>query len=141
MANTNVSHLNDSMQKTNEWLKMVAERLGTDDYEKAYQALRAVLHVLRDRLTIEEGADLAAQMPLILKGVFYDSFRPANLPVKIKTKEDFFSKVEANSRGFGDLDGALATMAVFEVIEEKISDGELADIQGNLPLNLKDLLE
>lgn len=30
------------------------------------------LHALQDRLTVQEGADLAAQLPLLVKGIFYD---------------------------------------------------------------------
>lgn len=140
MGNTGISRLDDSMQKTNDWLKEVAENLGTGDREKAYQALRAVLHVLRERLTVEEGADLVAQMPLVMKGIFYDGFRPGKGLEKIKTKEEFFQRVEEQSKGFNDIDGALASRAVFRVMEKKISEGEIVDIESILPQDLKDFM-
>ena len=49
-----------------------AAALGTDDRQDAYRAVRGVLHTLRDRLPVEESAQLAAQLPTLLRGVFYE---------------------------------------------------------------------
>lgn len=141
MTNIGISHLDESMQKTYEWLDLVAAGLNIDDRQKAYAVTRGVLHVLRDRLTVEEAADMAAQLPLILKGVFYDGYKPAGKPEKIKSKTHFFEKVALEARGLNEVELSLAVRAVFGVLQEKVSFGELEDIRDILPEDLKDLVD
>jgi len=50
---------------------MPAETIGMDE-RRAYNALRAVLHALRDRLTTEEIAQFGAQLPTFVRGVYYE---------------------------------------------------------------------
>ena len=62
------------------------------DEAAAYSVLRSVLHQLRDRLTLEEGVDLGAQLPLIVRGLYYDGWRPHRVPRKL-TKEKFLDEL------------------------------------------------
>jgi uncharacterized protein (DUF2267 family) len=51
MSATGPEVFDRNLHKTHTW-----EALGTEDRHRAYMALRAVLHALRDRLTVEEVA-------------------------------------------------------------------------------------
>lgn len=82
-----------TLQKTNIWLKQLNELLHWDDNQKAYHGLRAVLHVLRDRLPVAEAAHLGAQLPMLVRGFYYDCWKPAATPVKIKTPQEFYDAV------------------------------------------------
>ena len=64
MPASGLASFDRTVQKTNAWIKDVMRTLGWKDREKAYKALKATLHALRDRLTIEEAAELAAQFPI-----------------------------------------------------------------------------
>src|SRR5689334_5586621 len=99
MSLTGLSSLDSSVHLTNAWLKALCEELGcAQDRGRAYHALRAVLHALRDRLPVGEVADLAAQLPLIVRGVYYEGWRPsAAMPVKDHTKAQFLEHV---AKGF-----------------------------------------
>jgi len=77
MQSTGVSALDGTIQKTNIWLREVMDELGSDDRHRAYLALRSVLHSLRDRLTIEEATDLGAQLPILVRGFYYDAWNPS----------------------------------------------------------------
>ena len=80
---TDTAHLDvldRSVEKANIWINDVATELGTTDRHEAYRALRAFLHVLRDRLPVAETAQLSAQLPLLVRGVFYENWRPAGTP-------------------------------------------------------------
>jgi uncharacterized protein (DUF2267 family) len=59
-----------TVHKTNIWLKDLIEMLDCGDRHEAYLALRATLHAPRDRLTIEEAAQFAAQLPMLIRGFY-----------------------------------------------------------------------
>ncbi len=130
-----------TVQETNEFLKDIMNVLDTEDEQFAYHALKSVLHALRDRITIQESADFAAQLPNLLKGIYYDGWQPSKVPVKIRTKEEFFALVlEYFPKDMNYMiNPTLATSAVFNVLATRISTGEIEDIQSILPKDLKDL--
>jgi uncharacterized protein (DUF2267 family) len=82
-----------TIQKTNEILKAVQEAFDWKDKHRAYTALRAVLQTLRDRLTIENVAAFGAQLPMLVRGFYYEGWKPSEAPIKMK-KEEFVGEVE-----------------------------------------------
>src|SRR5271166_430754 len=80
MSDTQVAALDHTVQQTNVWLKRLGEELHIDDRHVAYSALRAVLHVLRDRLTAEQAVHLGAQLPLLVRGLYYEGWRLTDRP-------------------------------------------------------------
>jgi uncharacterized protein (DUF2267 family) len=75
MSATGLDVFDQTLQKTNIWLKEIMDDLGPDR-QRAYHALRAVLHTLRDRLTVEEAAHLSAQLPLLVRGIYFEGWHP-----------------------------------------------------------------
>jgi uncharacterized protein (DUF2267 family) len=57
-----------TVQTTNAWLNEIMEAIGPDG-RRAYRILAAVLHALRDRLTVDETAQLGAQLPILVRGL------------------------------------------------------------------------
>ena len=88
-----VDTIERNVQKTKDWLAELADELGTEDRETAWRVLRAYLQVLRHRLTIDEGAQPAAQLPHLLRGVFYAGFDPGHQPEKIRDREAFLARL------------------------------------------------
>jgi len=77
---TGVANLDRSIDKGNNWLADIDAGFGTSDRHFAYRVLRAWLHCLRDRLSVEVAAHFAAQLPELLRGVFFDGWLlPADL--------------------------------------------------------------
>jgi uncharacterized protein (DUF2267 family) len=64
------------------------DQLKWQSKNSAYQALRGTLHALRDRLPKEEAVQLAAQLPLLIKGMYYDGWTLRDKPEKFE-KEEF----------------------------------------------------
>ena len=122
MADTNVSALDNTVHKTNEWLAEIERDAGLEGRHGAYVALRAVLTAVRDRLPVDAAADLGAQLPHLVRGIYYDQFRPVDQPVKVRGEEAFLARV---AEGFGDSDhiGAdpkTATRAVLATLTRHI---------------------
>jgi uncharacterized protein (DUF2267 family) len=136
-----ISHLWDkTLAKTNVWLEQVGRELGWAEPDTVLLALRSVLHALRDRLPPDEAVELAAQMPLLLKGVYFDGWNPSATPVKARTREEFFALVRGPLRGGPmESDAERVTRAVFRVLADHVSQGEIRDVRGALPAELVDL--
>ena len=87
MSFTGISNLDRSIDKTNAWLAEIAAEFGTEDRQFAYRVTRAWLHALRDRLPVQVAANFAAQLPELLRGVFYGGWSPSRVPVKFGPHE------------------------------------------------------
>ena len=93
MTMTGLQTLDHSVQTTNVWLNGIMQELHTMDRQEAWQALRASLHALRDRLPVDEAAHLAAQLPLVIRGVYFEGWRPAGKPDKVRDAQEFLGHV------------------------------------------------
>jgi uncharacterized protein (DUF2267 family) len=129
-----------SVEKAHIWLDEVAGQLGTDDHRQAYRALRAYLHALRDRLTVDEAAQLAAQLPDLIRGIYYEGWNPSSTPVKYRGFADFLDRVAADAKFDGETAASYAVSAVAGVLRRHVSAGEIEDIRAQLPEDLHPIL-
>ncbi len=141
MSATGLKVFDTTIQTTNIWLDEIMEELTWDDRHRAYHALRAVLHTLRDRLSVDEVAQLSAQLPLLVRGAFFEGWHPAHKPVRDRTEDEFIAHV---SESFAlDLSGThprKIVQAVLFVLEKHISGGETLSIKHVLPVGIRSLL-
>src|SRR5512145_259188 len=110
-----VEVIDRSVEKANIWLKELAAELG-DDRTAAYRALRAVLHALRDRLTVDEAAQLAAQLPLLVSGIYYDGWDPSRTPAKYAHARELLDRVASEAHLAGETEASFAVGAVARVL-------------------------
>ena len=131
--------LSRSVQETDLWLKELAEDMRLENQSQAYGALRAVLHALRDRLTVDMAAHLASQFPLVVTGIFFDGWKPAQSPTSsIQTRADFIEAVRERAHGHGEFDPNHAAISVLRLLEKKVSPGQIEKVVDQLPADLKD---
>jgi uncharacterized protein (DUF2267 family) len=130
-----------TIEKTNHVLKEIEDAYGwpRDRRNQSYAALRAVLHALRDRLAVQEAADLAAQLPMLIRGLYYEGWDPSRVPVKMD-KEAFLQRVR--SEFTYAVDGGVETLVkrVLRALRSYVTDGEWEDIRSSLPRDLATLL-
>jgi len=138
MSATGLDVFDKTLQTTNIWLKEIMQTVGPDRH-RAYRVLRAVLHALRDRLTVDEVAHLGAQMPLLVRGLYYDQWHPAGKPVRTRQLEEFLAQLAAELDDIGPINAEDAARAVFAVLEDHIAAGEIEDVKGMLPAQLRRL--
>lgn len=139
MSATGLAAFDSTLQTTNIWLNEVMEEMGWSDRQRAYQALRTVLHVIRDRLSIEEVADLGAQLPMLMRGIYYEGWRPARKPGKTRKREEFLAPIGDAFRDHPEISPEGVLWAVFKVLERHVTRGEITDIKQMLPESLRAL--
>lgn len=137
---TTVNIIDRSVEKTNVWINEMAEELDTDDRQYAYRVLRAFLHTLRDRLPVNETAQLASQMPDMLRGIYYENWVPSKTPMSYHELDSFLDRLAAEARLHGSTEASFAGAAGATVLRRHISSGEIDDVVAALPGTIGELL-
>ncbi len=133
MSATGLPVFDETLHATNTWLHEIAARLGWDDRHKAYRLLRACLHALRDRLPVTAAAQLAAQLPMLMRGIFYEGWRPAQVPIKTRSREEFLAGVREAFSNEPDFDAEAAFREVIAVMKLHVSAGEMEAVRRSMP--------
>jgi uncharacterized protein (DUF2267 family) len=131
--------LDHTVQITHVWINDLDRRLEWNDKARSYRLLKAVLHALRDSLSVNEAADLGAQLPGLLRGAYYEQWQPAKTPAKDRSIEQFIARVTGNFRRDPLADPAQAIMAVFQLLTKKITEGEIEDVRRCLPEGIRNI--
>ena len=139
MSATNVTALDHTVQETNVWLKAVEEELQLDNRQQAYNALRAVLHALRDRVPPEVAIKLGAQLPILVRGFYYENWHTAGTPTKERHAQEFANHVGSELSPEFPVDPLDVVRGVFEVLWEKLDPGEFEKVMQHLPAPLREL--
>ncbi len=126
-----------AVQEGNIWLRKVADQLHFSDRRHAYSALRASLHALRDRLQPESATHLAAQLPMIIRGLFFEGWRLSATPTPDDTVDAFCDRVARELPPLFPMDARTASQGVFEVMWSELDAGEVAKVIDQLPVRLR----
>jgi uncharacterized protein (DUF2267 family) len=137
---SDVDLIDRSVEKTNLWLNELAEELGGHDRKAAYHVLRAYLHAIRDRLTVNEAAQLAAQLPELIRGIYYEGWNPSATPVRYRSFAEFLDRVAEEALLDGETAASYAVGAASSVLRKHVSGGEIDDIRAILPEDLRPIL-
>ena len=139
MSATGLEGIDQAVQQTHIWINEVESRLSWDSKPRAYRLLRAVLHALRDHLKVNEAADLGAQLPVMIRGLYYEQWQPAKTPLKERDLQSFLGRIDAAFRPDPIDDTAKAASAVLALLSEKVSAGEIDDVRNSLPKAIRAL--
>src|SRR5579871_471823 len=116
MSDMGISAFDRTMHTTNIWLNDLMERMGWQDKHRAYHALRAVLHALRDRLPVDHAAALGAQLPMLVRGFYYEGWHPHGKPIKERRKEEFLAHIAEAFANDPAVNAEEVAQAVFAVL-------------------------
>ncbi len=139
MSTTGLEALDTSVQKTNEWLRDFSECLKLPDRVAAWSGLRSALHALRDRLPADTSANFAAQLPLVLRGLFYEGYKPSRVPEAIRSRDEFVDKVESGLAYPLKGRGEDVIRSAFQVLSQHVTAGETRKIHDSLPEQIREL--
>ncbi|MEX0704092.1 MAG: DUF2267 domain-containing protein [Planctomycetales bacterium] len=139
MSATGLETFDSTLQTTNIWLAELMDELEWEDRHRAYHAFRVVLHALRDRLPVNETAHLAAQLPMLVRGIFFEGWHPAGKPLKERSREEFLAHIEKSYPFDFEADVENIARAVFSVLEKHVTPGEIDDVKQALPAPVRKL--
>jgi uncharacterized protein (DUF2267 family) len=137
MSAVGLEGIEHTVQLTHQWVNDLDARLGWENKHRAYRLLRTVLQAVRDWLPVNEAAGFGAQLPELLRGVYYEHWRPAATPVKHRHRDDFIARVSGTFANDPLIFPEDAVMAVFELMSDKIAAGEIEKVRHALPADLR----
>ena len=140
MSTGHVDIIDRGVEKAHVWLNGLAVALDTEDRQYAYRVLRAFLHSVRDHLPPEEAAQLSAQLPIFIRGIYYESYRPSRTPEHARDRESFLTRIAREAVLGGSTEASFAVEAATAVLHEHVSAGELEDVLHALPEHIRELV-
>ena len=141
MKFTGLEVFDSTIQRTSVWLKELMQELNWSDHRKTYLAFRCVLHAVRDHLPMNEAVRLGEQLPMLIRGFYFDQWDPTAKPKPLRTRNEFLAALSSYMVRDGDTTSNVEVVAraVFRLLDRKITDGEIEDIQKLLPGAVLDL--
>lgn len=131
--------IDHSVHLTHEWVNELAGRLDWSSKRSALRLLRVTLHRIRDHLVVDELAQLSAQMPLLIRGFLFEGWMPKHTPLKERHGADFVAFIDGQMEGSEEYRGREDIRRVFDLLNARLSAGEIEDIRASLPSDLRDL--
>ncbi len=134
-----IASLDHEVQEVYEWLNEINRITGWDSNSKAYAALHATLRLLRDNLTLDDCVKLAAQLSPLIRGFYYENWRPCKQPLRERSAEEFIDNLIELLREYNhsDIDPELAASSVFKTLANKTSAEEVNKIFSQLPKGVR----
>jgi uncharacterized protein (DUF2267 family) len=138
MSHTTVSTFTQAAQQAQQWINELAADLNWSE-QRSFRIFRAVLHTMRDWLSQEEMSDLSAQLPVLIRGVYFEGWDPLQAPVPDRKKRDFVLSVSAEFGHENDVDLERAIRAVFHLLDRHVSHGEMVQVRNSMQKALRQL--
>ena len=140
MSVTGLDVFDKTIHVTNAWLRDIMEEIGPDR-QTAWKVLSVVLHQLRDRLPVEVAAHLGAQLPLLVRGVYYDQYQPGEMPADWNSMEELVEEVADWLSDTRPVNPNVAIRAVFGVLSERVPEGQIRKVRHALPRRVREAWE
>ena len=139
MSAVGLESIDHTVQLTHMWINDLDARLGWENKHRSYRLLRTVLQAIRDWLLVDEAAGFGAQLPELLRGVYYEHWRPATTPVKKRSKADFIARIDNAFKADPLVLTSEAVSAVFALLSDKITTGEIKQVHHAMPADIRAL--
>jgi uncharacterized protein (DUF2267 family) len=121
-----------SVHHTNEWVADVAAELKIVDKEEAFRCLRAVIQSLRDQMDPVEASQLAAHLTPLLRGVYYEGWRPGH-DSRARTAAEFCDLVLERHGVRPFVNPQTMVQGVSVVLRERLGEGVFRQVMDRLP--------
>lgn len=138
MSATGLEVFDKTLQTTHIWLDEIMAVIGPDRHA-AWNVLGAVLRTVRDRVPVPLAVHLGAELPILVRGIYYDQWRIAEQPEKYRTMDEFLHHIKENLGTARPLNYQKAARAVFNVLTRHIAHGQVEKVRDALPEDVRNL--
>lgn len=136
---THVPTFDTTLQTTHEWLQELEYLAALRNQADSYTVLRKVLHALRDRLPADEAVHLGAQLPMLIRGFYFEGWKPSATPRKQRSLEAFLESIGPLPQPYDTFNAEKAVRGVLQLLDHRISVGELSDVYDAMPEEVRAL--
>ncbi len=136
---TGIKELDTAVQATEEWLTDLVQRLGWHDRERAFRALMAVLHALRDCLPADEAVYVSGHLPALLRGLYFEGWHPTRRPASPRTRSALLQRIHDGVHRDPAIDPEQVARAVLALLAAHLPESELEDAKAVTPESLRNL--
>jgi uncharacterized protein (DUF2267 family) len=133
MSATGLDVFDKTLQTTHIWLDelMQDESIGPN---RQGHVLGVVLRAVRDRIALELAVHLGSQLPLLVRGIYYDQWRaPGQMDEKPRSLDTFLAPIGERLNHIRPMDPRVATGAVFTVLARHVDPGQAEKVRQALP--------
>jgi uncharacterized protein (DUF2267 family) len=138
MATTGLEVFDKTLHTTNQWLDEISAEIGPDRH-LAWHVLGAVLRCIRDEMLVDQSAHLAAQLPLLVRGTYFDQYRPASQPVSARSQEQFIARIQEELAGSRPINPIAGATAVMRTLNRHLTEGQIRKARDALPKGVRAL--
>lgn len=139
MTSQGLEVIDHSVHLSHEWINELAERLEWSSKRSTLRLLRITMRHLRDHLHVNELAQMSAQMPILMRGLFFEGWVPKITPIKERNASDFIAFITDQMGVAEEYHGREDIKCVFDLLNNRISKGEIEDVRASLPTGIRDL--
>jgi uncharacterized protein (DUF2267 family) len=136
MATTGLEVFDRTLHTTNLWLDEINAEIGPDRH-LAWHVLGAVLRSIRDEMQVEQSAHFAAQLPLLIRGAYFDQYRPAAQPAQARSQEDFIARIQHEMDGSRPVNVQHAAAVVMRTLNRHVTEGQVKKVRDSLPKGVR----
>jgi len=129
--------IDHSVHLAHEWINELAGRLDWSSKRSALRLMRVTLHHIRDHLQVDELAQFSAQLPVFIRGFFFEGWVPKRTPIKERRCADFVAFIDSQMDDSEEYRGLEDIKCVFDLLNARLSRGEIEDIRASLPEDLR----
>ncbi|TGQ42044.1 DUF2267 domain-containing protein [Mesorhizobium sp. M00.F.Ca.ET.216.01.1.1] len=140
MSATGLDVFDKTLQSTNIWLDEIMDEMGPDR-QIAWHVLGAVLHAFRDRLQPDLAAHLGSQLPILVRGAYYDHYQPSKAPEKLRSLDEFLAKIKTELESTRPVDSKDALRVVSKVLAHHVGEGQMLKVWESLPREIRSVAE
>lgn len=137
MSDTGLDIFDKTLQSTHIWLDDLKE-VHRQDKQSAWHLLTATLRTLRDQLPPDLVAHFGAQLPMLLRGAYYEQYDPANHPNPRRDRASFVNRVEETPTATGTVTEE-AVSSVLRVVNQRVDSGMVEKVRNALPDDIRAL--
>jgi uncharacterized protein (DUF2267 family) len=137
MSQQGLETIESTTQKTHEWIARVGEIMHMEKRD-AYKSLRAVLQTLRDRLPVDLAVHFGAQLPMLVRGLYYEGWEPSKVPIKM-SRQEFLDTIQESIVADRVIDPRETTRNVLSVVAGYIGSGEMEKVMHSFPQDMQSL--